>query len=301
MTHYGLDSGRDLYLRSTMAEITSKRTGELVRGVFQILRDHPDGLPAAQVLAKLESLVPPTDFENTEYENSPGVRRYGKIVRFMTLGPVKAGWLIKSKGTWSVTPEGLAALDKFTDPADFMHEADRLYRVWKLAQPEPKESTSGTLEEAEEAAWSEVFGYLQETNPYDFQDLVAHLLRAMGYHVDWVSPPGPDRGLDILAYTDPVGASGPRIKVQVKRRADKINVDGVRSFMAILGAQDVGIFVSSGGFTSDAEREVRNQEIRRVSLMGPEKLFDLWVEHYGELSTEGRQLLPLRPVHFLAL
>jgi restriction system protein len=151
------------------------------------------------------------------------------------------------------------------------------------------------------AAWSEVFRYLQEMNPYDFQDLIAHLLRAVGYHVDWVSPPGPDRGLDILAYTDPVGATGPRIKMQVKRRADKISVDGVRSFMAILDAQDVGICVSSGGFTSDAEHEIRGQENRRISLMGPEKFFDLWVEHYEKLTVEGRQLLPLRPVHFLAL
>ncbi len=36
-------------------------------------------------------------------------------------------------------------------------------------------------------------------NPYEFQDLVAALLKAMGYHVNYVSPPGPDRGLDIVA------------------------------------------------------------------------------------------------------
>lgn len=289
-----------------MAEITKKRTGQLMQGVFEILKAHADGLPASQVLANLEHRVPPTDFENSEYPNRPGVRRYGKIVRFSTIGPVKAGWLTKSKGTWSITPEGVTALDKFTDPAEFMQEASKLYKAWKLAQPEPVDDDNdvtarGTLEEAEEAAWNEVFRYLQDMDPYDFQDLVAHLLRAMGYHVDWVSPPGPDRGLDVLAYTDPVGANGPRIKVQVKRRADKINVEGIRSFMAILGAQDVGIFMSSGGFTSEAEREVRSQENRRISLMGPEKLFDLWVEHYEKLSVEGRQLLPLRPVHFLAL
>jgi restriction system protein len=137
-------------------------------------------------------------------------------------------------------------------------------------------------------------------NPYEFQDLVAALLRAMSYHVSWVSPPGPDRGLDIVAYTDPLGASGPRIKVQVKRRADKINVDGVRAFMALLGSQDVGIYISTGGFTPDAEREARGQENRRISLIGLERLFDLWVEHYEGIPEEGRQLLPLKPVYFLA-
>jgi restriction system protein len=136
-------------------------------------------------------------------------------------------------------------------------------------------------------------------NPYEFQDLVASLLKAMGYHVHFVSPPGPDRGLDIVAYTDPLGASGPRIKVQVKRRADKISADGLRSFMSLLGTQDVGLFVSTGGFTSEAEREARSQESRRLTLIDLSRLLDLWIEHYQEISEPERARLPLRPVYFL--
>ena len=79
------------------------------------------------MLSELEQLVPPTDFENEGYPNNPGVRRYGKITRFSTIGPVKAGWLIKSKGTWSLTPEGVKALDTFTDPAEFIKESAKLY------------------------------------------------------------------------------------------------------------------------------------------------------------------------------
>ncbi len=46
-----------------MAEISRKRSGELVRGVFQILNDVPEGLPAKEVLRRLEALVPRTEFE----------------------------------------------------------------------------------------------------------------------------------------------------------------------------------------------------------------------------------------------
>jgi restriction system protein len=56
-----------------VAEITRKRIGELQRGVFKILLDHPDGLPANEVLEKLESVVSPTDFEKSDYPNRPGV------------------------------------------------------------------------------------------------------------------------------------------------------------------------------------------------------------------------------------
>lgn len=41
-----------------MAEITARRQGELVRGVFAVLKDAPEGLPAAQVLKAVEQIVP---------------------------------------------------------------------------------------------------------------------------------------------------------------------------------------------------------------------------------------------------
>jgi restriction system protein len=122
----------------------------------------------------------------------------------------------------------------------------------------------------------------------------------MGYYVDWVSPPGRDGGLDIIAYTDPLGVKGPRIKVQVKRRIDKTTVEGIRGFIALLGESDVGLFVSAGGFTRDAGEEARRQEKRRLTLLDLKKLFDLWVEHYDRIPEEKRRLLPLRPVHYLA-
>ena len=136
--------------------------------------------------------------------------------------------------------------------------------------------------------------------PYEFQELVAALLRAMGYHVGWVAPPGPDQGTDIIATTDPLGATGPRIKVQVKRHQSKVAVDGIRSFMAVLGPSDIGLFVCTGGFTADAQREARTQETRRITLIDLQQLVELWVEHYAKLEEEERQRLPLRRVYFLA-
>jgi len=119
-----------------MAEITPKRHGELARGVFAILRDAPDGLPAAEVLRRVAETVPPTPFESTYYESTPTARRYEKIVRSSTIGAVKAGWLIKEKGQWSLTEDGRKAYEEFTDPEAFFLESRRLYRVWKKAQPE---------------------------------------------------------------------------------------------------------------------------------------------------------------------
>lgn len=94
-----------------------------------------------------------------------------------------------------------------------------LCRAWEEAQPskEPDEAdeeeisdASLTMEKAVEASWEEVRDFLHAMDPYDFQHLVAGLLRGMGYHVAWVAPPGRDRGVDIVALGDPVGTKGPR-------------------------------------------------------------------------------------------
>src|SRR5947209_6552450 len=110
-----------------MAEISRKRVGELLRGVFQILLPLPEGLQASAVLERLQAVCPPTEFEKSMYPKNPDVRRYEKIVRFSTIAPVKAGWLAKDKGLWSLTDEGRAAYKKYSDPENFAGEARRLY------------------------------------------------------------------------------------------------------------------------------------------------------------------------------
>lgn len=288
--------------------MTRRRQGELVRGVFDILSREPEGLPVKEVMARLERLVPPTEFEKSSYPNHPNVRRFEKIVRFSTITAVKAGWLTKNTGIWSLTDAGRHALDQFKDPADFYQESVRLYRKWDAEQPEEADDgtavpdeAAATLEEAEEQAWSEIDAYLGEMPPYDFQQLVGALLQAMGYHVEWISPPGADGGFDVVAYTDVLGTQGPRIKAQVKRRGDKTTPDGLRAFMAVLSHSDVGIFVNKSGFTREAEKEARAQETRRIMLIDSKRLFDLWVQYYDRISEAKRRLLPLRKVWYLDL
>jgi restriction system protein len=295
-----------------MAEITRKRAGELLKGILGIVLEHSQGIRAKDALAELSHRVPPTEFELSRFPS--GVVRFDKIARFSTIGAVKAGWMTKQKGQWSITEDGKKALQTFPDPETLFREADRLYREWKASQPDEDDeniiddkgdvpggkSARITFEEAEEQAWTEIEQYLRAMPWREFQELVASLLRAMDYHVAWVSPPGKDGGLDILAWSDPLGTKNPRIKVQVKQREETTNVGGLRSFMALLGDDDVGIFVSAGGFTKDAQEEARTQEKRKVTLIDLERLFDLWIEHYQELDEASRRRFPLTPIYFLA-
>lgn len=298
-----------------MADVTRKRTGEFLLAIFSQLVKHPNGMHGKDALKYVADTIPLTPYEAGTYDS--GGLRYEQIIRFATVDCVKAGWMLKQKGKWSITDSGHQAYQQYlNDSEGFYREAVRLYNIWKNSQVnlEPEVETgiesngeqqeskyvSITFEQAEEQSWNEIEHYIHHMQPYDFQHMVAGLLRAMGHYVAWVAPPGKDGGIDILAQADPLGTRPPRIKVQVKRQKSTVGVDGLRSFMAVLSDDDVGIFVSLGGFTKDALDEARYQEKRRITLIDLSLLFDLWVQHYDRLTDEDRAYMPLKPIYFLA-
>jgi restriction system protein len=74
----------------------------------------------------------------------------------------------------------------------------------------------------------------------------------------------------------------------------------LRSFFSLVETTDVGVYISLGGFTSDAQALAR-RSARRMTLIRRSGLLDLWVEHYDRLDEDGGQLLPVKPVYFLDL
>jgi restriction system protein len=301
-----------------MPEITTRRQGEIVRTLFGILAKEPEGLQAKEAIARVQDAMVLTPFELSTWPSSPGEVRFPRLVRFSTINAVKAGWLRKVAGIWTVTEEGLSALDEFPDAEALYAESRRLYRSWKAGQPKASPQPAGasdgpetgvdadepdliaatTLEESEDAARQAILDYLGAVNPYTLQDLVGKLLEAMGYHLVWIAPKGRDGGLDLLAQGDPLGVKGPRIKGQVKRRGEKTTEEELRSFLSLIEQDDVGVYISLAGFTRGAE-ELARRASRRITLIDGDAFLDLWVEHYDRVDEEGKQLLPIKPVYFL--
>ena len=290
-----------------MAEIGNERWGEFKLNVLKILAKYSEGIHANKVFEELDQMLPPTEYEKTYFDRT-GVQRRNHLVRFSTIALVKAGWMTKEKGLWAITDEGRTAIQKFSTPDAIKKESDRLYRAWKASQPEVEDddeeivdvNAAVSIEEAESNAFSIVDSYFANMPPYEFQNLIGALLTGLGYYVSWIAPPGKDGGVDIIAFQDPLGAIGPRIKVQVKRQQGTVGVDVVRSFLGVLSDKDdIGLFVSLGGFSSDAEKEARNHSSKRLTLIDSKKLFDMWISVYDKLTQEQRNYLPLRAVYYL--
>ena len=57
------------------------------------------------------------------------------------------------------------------------------------------------------------------------------------------------------------------------------------------------MFVSTGGFTSDAKTQARNSHVH-VELIDLDRFIALWQEFYPKLPDEDKERLRLRPVFF---
>lgn len=154
------------------------------------------------------------------------------------------------------------------------------------------------LEDVEARALEFIKDRLSRLDWDEMQELIAGLLRAMGYKTR-VSPTGPDRGKDIVASPDGFGFESPRIVVEVKHRSQAMGSQDIRSFLGGRHPDDKGLYVSTGGFTRDAYYEAERASIP-VTLMTLDDLVDAIVEHYEMLDVESKQLLPLKRIYWPA-
>lgn len=131
------------------------------------------------------------------------------------------------------------------------------------------------------------------------QDLVAGILRAMGYKTR-VSEPGSDRGVDIFASPDGLGLREPRIFVEVKHRVGTgMGSQEVRAFLGGRKPGDKCLYVSTGGFSKDAKYEANRSNVPLELLTLPD-IRSLLIEHYENLDAETRTLVPLRRIYWPA-
>lgn len=291
----------------------SKRIAEkTIYAAFKILQEQGGELRGKEVVEKIRERVEFNDYEKHRYEKT-GYIRWESILHFYTIDCMKAGFLRKSKGVWILTAEGEEALKLGSEK--LLATATKIYREWDAKRKKDTSADDDDIEEVktdkgqaqqaridqlEENAISGIRSFILEKNPYEFQDLVASLLNAMGYHISEVAKRGPDGGIDIIAYNDPLGTTQPRIIVQVKHKpTTSISSDEVQKLAGTLKrASDVGIFVTSGDFSKQAEKEAKSSR-EHIELIGFDRLVSLWTTYYSKLSDEQKNMLPLHPIYFL--
>ena len=257
----------------------------------------------------IESVITFTEWEKERAGKMQYVRWEANF-QFYSIDYTKAGFIQKKNGYWYLTPEGEEAMKK--GPEEVMRSANSAYKRWKAdndtSKPEPNDDTvvevvennlQINLDKLESEALEGIKEYLNKQDGYAFQDMVAALLRAMGYYTPFIAPKGKDGGIDIIAYLDPLGAKTPRIKVQVKHKPESaVPAADVRSLAGVLKTGDIGLFVTSGSFSTDAKTSA-NTNKEYIRIIDGDEFIDMWETYYPKMSDEDKNRLPLKSIAFL--
>lgn len=158
-------------------------------------------------------------------------------------------------------------------------------------EEEAEETEPPYIEEVEAQAEELISDVIANMYPFDFEELVAAVLGAMGYEAE-TTRQRHGYGVDVVAHPDVLGFEEPYLNVQIKRQQGSVSGPEMREFIATLDQGDKGLYVATGGYTRDA-RSAAREAGRRLTLLDRDEFIHFLIEHYDALDPEDQSLVPL--------
>lgn len=279
---------------------------------LQALAEAPGGqLKASALKQAIEAAVQLDDWARETYA-STGHTRWRSILAFSSVGMVKAGYVSKERGCWTLQPAGRAVLNQGFEPKAYLVELDRRYRAWKASQIDanasvaaqqaasidggplldeeaesleaPDERMDRTLKAAHAALAAELIATVKSCEPEFFERLVVQLLLKMGYggsrqEAGRAVGRSGDGGIDGIINEDRLGLDA--IYIQAKRWEGSVGEPPIRDFKGALDAKGAhkGVFITSGSFTPAAVDAARASRNYKIVLIDGARLAELMIEH----------------------
>ena len=129
--------------------------------------------------------------------------------------------------------------------------------------------------------------------------LVGEILKANGFFCK-ISPPGPDRGIDILAGQGVLGLDLPRIVVQVKSGNSSVESSVVTELLGTMTSLDCGqgLLVAWNGITRDAKKTLLNHQLK-IRVWEAKDVIEQLLDCYFNLDLDIKEKLPLKQLWVL--
>ncbi len=162
-----------------------------------------------------------------------------------------------SRGVWTVTERG-RQLGSEAEVRELVREQRKQSN--SLRRSRPSKGESGSREDGDEAGgkspWEdELLEILRQMNPDAFERLSQRLLRESGFTKVEVTGRSGDGGIDGRGVLR-INLISFHVQYQCKRYAGAVGASAIRDFRgAMVGRADKGLFITTGRFTKDAERE----------------------------------------------
>ena len=180
--------------------------------------------------------------------------------------------LIETSGS---TPEATMAAQLYTDTGKFKKVGKGLFALVK--QTESVKSPLLAIQNQNALVKHKLIEKLQQMDPFQFEFLVAELLRKIGYENVEVTQRSGDKGIDVKGNLTVGGLTNVKTVIQVKRYKKGNNISG-KYITQLRGSAEVdqrGLIITTSDFTKDAINESKAMNKMPVALVNGVKLIDL--------------------------
>lgn len=262
--------------------------GQLYRFVHELrIGDHVLYPRKADRTVRWGEIVAPYVFDteqSDEFGHRRGVRWRGKLSR----DAFSQGALYEL-GSALALFEVKAFADEFREK---FAEPDKVAAMRAL--PVEDETEGDVLRDIEETTRDFISKRIKtDLKGFALEPFVADLFRAMGYRAK-ATRAIHDEGVDVIAHRDELGIEPPILKIQVKAREANIGADHVKAFYAMVADRDVGIFITTGDYTTSATEFARTKG--NLKLIDGSGFVELIQKYYDQLDLKFREQIRLRRV-----
>lgn len=184
------------------------------------------------------------------------------------------------RGVWTLTPKGSAAHLSPEDSRKLFLKRVEIDAARRQAKSEKTNESAplvpeAELPEAEEE--NELLGVLQSLAPEGFERLCKRLLHEYGLEKVVVTGKSHDGGLDGMGLLRLNPFVTMKVLFQCKRVRKSVSRAQVGDFRnAVMGRADKGILLTTGWFSSDAEKEANREGVLPIELVDGERLVELF-------------------------
>lgn len=185
------------------------------------------------------------------------------------------------RGVWKLTEEGwkthVANLDEARKLRDKAREIRKeRFKLAKLEAAEVDLEEKAPSEDEEPGTGSSLIDTIRTLPPTGFERLCQRILRESGFADVTVTGKSGDGGIDghgVLQINELVSF---RVLFQCKRYQGSVGSGEIRNFRgAMSGRTDKGIFITTGSFTSEAQKEAVRDGVPPIELVDEYKLVSL--------------------------
>jgi HJR/Mrr/RecB family endonuclease len=135
--------------------------------------------------------------------------------------------------------------------------------------------------------------YIAALDPTTFELLVSVLFLRLGYKNVVVTKRSGDGGIDVKAILVVEGVGNIRTCIQVKRQQTPVGRPVVQNLRGSLGSHEVGIVVTSSGFSDGAREEAQDPTKAPIALISGQKFAELLLKYQIGIQHIDRKLYRL--------